>query len=166
MTDFRFGPVDLFLIGYEGDRPDPGVTASILELASTGLIRLLDVLVITKAEDGTVAVSEVEEVASAFGFDAVEILAVGIAGDEDVAELSQQIPAGSSAVLVALELTFARNLAQRFAESGATVLSYDRIPAPVVNAVADLADEIEQFEAGSAGELAAAAAVADEADRI
>lgn len=54
---------------------------------------------------------------------------------EDLAEL---VPPGTSAVLVALELTYARELAQNLAAGGGFVLKSERIPAPVVNAVLDV----------------------------
>ncbi|WP_425462466.1 DUF6325 family protein, partial [Miniimonas arenae] len=47
---------------------------------------------------------------------------------------------GTSALLIALELAFARTLVNRLGQSGAVVLSANRIPAPVVNAIADLAE--------------------------
>lgn len=32
MTEFEYGPVDLHLVGFEGDRPDPGTLEAIGEL--------------------------------------------------------------------------------------------------------------------------------------
>ncbi|WP_407815812.1 DUF6325 family protein [Staphylococcus aureus] len=40
-------------------------------------------------------------------------------------------------MLVALELVYQRELAARTAASGAVLLGYERIPAPVVNALMD-----------------------------
>jgi len=45
------------------------------------------------------------------------------------------------AAIVALELVYARRLADKLASSGGVVLSAERIPAPIVNAVMDLAEE-------------------------
>jgi hypothetical protein len=144
MTEFRYGPVELYLVGFEGERPDPGTVAAIAELIEGGLVRLLDFLVISKSEDGEVSVVEIEDDTEAYGFGTIELDAVGIAGDEDIEEFAELIPPGGAAALVALELTWARRLATRLDESGAVILSHERIPAPVVNALVELAEEEEQ----------------------
>lgn len=147
MSEFRYGPVELYLVGIEGERPDPATIEAIVELIEGRLVRLLDFLVISKDEDGEVTVTEIEDDSDEYGLGTVELDAVGIAGDEDIEEFAELIPPGSAAALVALELTWARRLAQRLAESGAEVLSHERIPAPVVNALVELAeDELEDDE--------------------
>jgi hypothetical protein len=140
MTEFRYGPVELYLVRIEGDRPDPATIAAIVELIDGGLVRLLDFILISKDEDGEVEVLEIEDDTDEFGLGEIELDAVGIAGDEDIEEFAELIPPGGAAVLVALELTWARRLAQRLSESGAEVLSHERIPAPVVNALVDAAE--------------------------
>lgn len=144
MTEFRHGPVELVLVGFEGDRPDPRTIEAIVELIEGGLVRLLDFVIVSKSDDGEVSVVEIEDDSEAYGFGTVELDAVGIAGDEDVDELAELIPPGGSAALVALELTWARRLAQRVSESGAVILSHERIPAPVVNALVELAEQEEE----------------------
>ena len=136
MPAFRYGPVELYLIGFEGERPDAGTMAALSDLLESGLMRLLDLVLISKSDDGDITVTEVE--ADEF---ALELHEVGIAGEEDIAELAELVPPGGSALLVALELSYARELAERLDSAGAVVLSAERIPAPVVNAVMDLADE-------------------------
>jgi len=136
MADFRYGPVELYLVGFEGEAPDPGVIEALRDLVDGGLVRVLDFLIVSKSESGQVTIAEVED--EDFALDLHEI---GIAGDEDVDELAQLVPPGGSAAVVALELVYARALAERIAASGAVVLSAERIPAPIVNAVIDLANE-------------------------
>ncbi|MDZ8172984.1 DUF6325 family protein [Microbacterium xanthum] len=136
MPEFRYGPVELYLVGFEGERPDAGTMAALSDLLENGLMRLLDLVLISKSGDGDITVAEIE--ADEF---ALELHEVGIAGEEDIAELAELVPPGGSAMLVALELSYARELAQRVNASGAVVLSAERIPAPIVNAVMDLADE-------------------------
>lgn len=136
MADFRYGPVELYLVGFEGEAPDPGVIAALADLVEGGLVRVLDFLIVSKSDEGDVTIAEIED--EDFPLDLHE---VGIAGEEDVIELAELVPPGGSAALVALELVYARALAERIAGSGAVVLSAERIPAPIVNAVIDLAQE-------------------------
>ncbi len=136
---FRYGPVELFLVGYEGAGPDAASFAELARLIETGHVRLLDLIVIAKAENGDISITEVSD-GSEFDL-GVEILVAGLIGEEDIAELAVLIPPGTSATLAALELTLLRSLAEKVAAGGGVVLADDRIPAAIVNAIADVLDE-------------------------
>ena len=94
MADFEYGPVDLYLVGFEGDRPSPGVLEAIGELIEGGEIRLLDFLVISRHEDGAVFVTEFDDVSDEYGFGTVELEAVGLVADEDATAARAGHPAG------------------------------------------------------------------------
>lgn len=136
MAEFRYGPVELYLVGFAGETPSPDTLQALGDLADSGLVRVLDFVLISKSSDGDLTVTEIED--EDFPLDLYE---VGIAGDEDIEEFAELIEPGTSAALVALELLYARKLAESVAASGAVVLSAERIPAPIVNAVMDAADE-------------------------
>jgi hypothetical protein len=135
MSEFRYGPVELHLIGYEGDSLDPGVVQALADLLEGGLLRLLDVVIIARSEDGDVTVVEIDDQDDIFG-DLV-IGASGLAGAEDIAEFAEHVPPGASAALFVLELLYARELSNRLGDSGAVLLRTERIPAPIVNAIVD-----------------------------
>lgn len=143
MPEFRYGPIEFYLVGFEGERPDPATMQAFVELLHTGLVRLDDFALISKAEDGTVTVTEVEDDAAALGLEGIEVVATGLAADADIEEFAEHIPPGGSAVLVGLELLYARDLAEKLAASGGVVLRSERVPAPIVNAVLDLIDAEE-----------------------
>lgn len=141
MADFEFGPVEMFLIGFEGERPGPAVVEAIADLIEGGLVRLLDLTFITRSELGEVSTIEIEDVSDEYGFGTVELEATGLAADEDIAEFAELVPAGSSAALLVVELVFAKNLASKLAQSGGAVITSERIPAPIVNAaLAEITD--------------------------
>lgn len=140
MVEFRYGPVELYLVGFEGDRPDPGVISALVEQLESGLVRLLDFVIVSKAADGEITVTEIEDETDEYGFGGIELAEIGLAGDEDIEELAELIEPGASAALVTLELLYARKLSSRLAASGGVVLSAERIPAPVVNAILDAAE--------------------------
>ncbi|UFS57935.1 DUF6325 family protein [Subtercola endophyticus] len=141
MADFEFGPVEMFLIGFEGERPGPAVVEAIADLIEGGLVRLLDLTFITRNELGDVSTVEIEDVSDEYGFGTVELEATGLAADEDIAEFAELVPPGSSAALLVVELVFAKNLASKLAQSGGAVIASERIPAPIVNAaLAEITD--------------------------
>lgn len=138
MTEFRYGPVELYLVGLEADRPNLATAQALAELVESGLVRVLDFVLVSKSLDGEIDVVEVDDRAAELG---IELAEIGITGEEDIAELAELVEPGTSAAIVALELTYARRLAEKLAGSGGVVLSVERIPAPVVNAVVDLAEQ-------------------------
>ena len=146
MALFEYGPVELHLVGFEGDRPDPGVIAAIVELIEAGAVRLLDFIIVSKSEDGEVTAVEIEDDSERYGFGTVELAELGIAGDEDIDELAELIPPGASAAIVAYELVWAKRLAESLALSGGVVLRSERIPAAVVNALVEAAQEEQEEE--------------------
>ena len=141
MADFDYGPVELYLVGFEGDRLDEGTLDAIRALVEGGEIRLIDLLVVSREEDGSVLITDFDEISDEYGFGDIELAAVGLVAEEDAQELGEAIPPGTSAALLAIELLWAKNLASRFAESGGVVIQTERIPAPVVNAAFAAAEE-------------------------
>ena len=139
MADFEYGPVEIFLIGFDGERPGPDVVNAIVELVDSGVVNLLDLLFVTRSyETGDVVVLEVDEVADAYGLPEFELLEVGIAGEEDVSDFAGDLLPGTSAALLVVEHAWARNFAETLFNAGGTVLRTERIPAPVVNEMAAL----------------------------
>lgn len=143
MTEFEYGPVELHLIGFEGDRPDPAVVEAIVDLIQAGIVRLLDFTIVSKSADGEVTVTEIEDETEEYGFGGVELAEIGITGDEDIEEFAEHIAPGASAALIALELVWARRLAESVAASGSVILRSERIPATIVNEVLALVAEQE-----------------------
>lgn len=141
MAEFQYGPVDIYLVGFEGDRLDPATLSSLGDLMVSGAIRLLDLLIVSRSNDGEITVRELQEFADETGIEVVELAATGLIGDEDVDELGANIPPGTSGALLAIELLFAKQLAANFAAAGGMVLQTERIPAPVVNAAMADAEE-------------------------
>ncbi len=140
VTDFRFGPVELYLVSLDGDRPAPAVVDSLHELIASGAVRLLDFVIIHKDEDGAVTSIEIEDHVEEYGFEDIEFGAIGVTGQEDIEAFAELIEPGQSAAVVALELAWAARLAASVAASGAEVLSVERIPAAIVNAIVELDD--------------------------
>ena len=141
MNDFRFGPAEFYLVGFEGTRPDPATFRALTDLVDSGIVRLLDFVVLAKSETGKVEIVELDDDDGVLDLRDFEPIAAGLAGEEDVEALAGALAPGQSAALVVLELAFARSLAQNLAAAGGQVLRTERVPAPVVNAMMDILDQ-------------------------
>lgn len=136
MEDLEFGPVELVLAAFAGDVPDPQVLAAIAQLVSAGTVRLIDLVHVSRDEDGTIRWVEVDEAGIELG--TIELAATGLVAHEDIESLGIGIAPGTSALLLAVELLWAKHLASAVAQAGGIVVDSIRVPAPVVNtAVAD-----------------------------
>ncbi|WP_029258447.1 MULTISPECIES: DUF6325 family protein [unclassified Microbacterium] len=141
MNDFRFGPAEFYLVGFEGTHPDPATFRALTDLVDSGIVRLLDFVVLAKSETGKVEIVELDDDDGVLDLGDFEPIAAGLAGEEDVESLAGALAPGQSAALVVLELAFARTLAQNLAAAGGQVLRTERVPAPVVNAMMDILDQ-------------------------
>lgn len=141
MADFEFGPAEFMVAQFDTDRPSAGVIQAIADLVATGTVRLLDLLLVERHPDGAVDIIEIEEAGDEIDVSDLRIEAAGIAGDEDVQQVGELLEAGSTGAILVIEHLWAKELASRFFESGGTVLYSERIPAPVLNAVALEADD-------------------------
>jgi hypothetical protein len=144
MADFEFGPAEFMLAQFDTDRPSESVFRSVGELVATGTIRVLDLLLVERHPDGSIDVIEMAESGDGIDIGDLHVEAAGIAGDEDVQEVAELLEPGTTGVIFVFEHVWAKELASRFFESGGTVLYSERIPAPVLNAVA--AEAYEELE--------------------
>ena len=137
MTTFTYGPAEVFVAAYRGDLPDTAVLGALTDLIATETVRLLDLLLVSRSEDGTVRVREIDDVTPT-GFPAGPIVleARGLTANDDIDQVADSLEPGTSAAVVVVEQLWAKSLAERFAESGSHLLWSARVPAPELNELA------------------------------
>lgn len=127
------GPIDYLVVEFPRGRSTFGleVAGELARLADEGLIRVLDLLVIQKAFDGSVVGFEVDDVGTEeihrLLSDLVELLS-----DEDVDRLAAAMAPGSVAGVVVWENLWACPLASAARRAGGQLIASGRIPAPDV----------------------------------
>jgi hypothetical protein len=142
----ELGPVDVVLIGYPPGAPMTGEAAPMLvDLVDRGVIRVLDALFLTKAEDGTIAGFDAqalgpERVGEFFVFAGAS---TGLIGDEDVAKAADALEPGSSAVLIVYENRWAAPFLAAVRRNGGVLLAAERVAAQ------DLLDALDAAETAS-----------------
>lgn len=141
MADFEYGPVELFLIGFSGERPGLEVVNAIRVLVESKTVKLLDLLFVTRSQTGELTVLEVEEVADEYGLTDLDGDQLGLAGEEDIDDLADAIEPGTSAALLLVEHLWATDFAQALYSAGGRVLHTERIPAPIVNGLVNSMSE-------------------------
>jgi uncharacterized membrane protein len=130
------GPVDVYIIGFPGNKFTGRVAPAILELVENGTVRILDLLFVMKGADGEVTVLQAEDIdEDGAAFLSIEVAQPGALGPEDAEEVGDDLPANSSALLVAFENLWAAKLVDALQAADAVVIDSVRIPADVVQAL-------------------------------
>src|SRR3954471_4979110 len=132
------GPVDVYIIGFPGNKFSGRIAPAILELVENGTIRVIDLLFLSKDADGVVTslqAADLDEEGAAFV--SIDVTQPGALGPEDAEEVSDDLPANSSALLVAFENAWAGKLVDALQGADAFVIDSIRIPADVVTAALD-----------------------------
>lgn len=143
MTVDSYGPADLYVVAFPEDHVPAAVRQALLDTLASGVITLLDLTLIKKSADGSLQLVEIENLGDEFDLSVVNATSTGLIGDEDLDDVAAELEPGTSALAVLLENTWARQLAGAILGSGAVVVAAERIPAAVVNEVAELAGVVE-----------------------
>jgi hypothetical protein len=133
MTDTNIeelGPVDYIVVEFPaGASHFTGEMASELAaLVDAGTIRVLDVLVLQKDDDGNVEALEIEDLDELDEFRAIETELAEILAAEDVEHLAAAMEPGTVAGVLIWENTWAAPFASAARRSGGQLVASGRIP--------------------------------------
>ena len=129
------GPVDVYIIGFPGNKFTGRIAPAILDLVEDGTIRVLDLLFVMKDAEGvvtTVAAADIDEEGAAFL--SIDVTQPGALGEEDAEEVSDDLPSNSSALLIAFENLWVGKVVDALRAADAVLIDSIRIPADVVEA--------------------------------
>jgi hypothetical protein len=140
----EMGPIDYLLIEWPGRQPTGEAAPILVDLVERGIIRVLDLAFISKADDGSVAALEIadlgQEVAELTVFEGASS---GLLTEDDHAEAAAALEPGTSAALMVFENRWAAPLASTLRRSGAQLVASGRIPVQAVLAALEAAEEAE-----------------------
>ena len=141
--DLELGPVDIVVIGFPPDAPKTGEAIPLfIDLVDRGVIRVLDVLMVQKGADGSVAGVEITDLGE--GYEELRVFEgarTGMLGDEDAVTAGDALEPGEAAVLICYENAWAAPFATAVRRNGGRMLAFERVP------VADLLETIEALDA-------------------
>ena len=138
----ELGPIDYLLVEWPGRQPQGEVAPELLKLVESGTIRVLDLAFITKAEDGTVAGIEIDELGE-YG-EQIEMFAEASSGmldQDDLTEAAEALEPGTAAALLVFENSWAAGFASAVRRSGGQLVASGRIPTQAVLATLEALEE-------------------------
>jgi hypothetical protein len=133
--DLQLGPVDIVVIGFSPDAPKTGSAIPMfVDLVDRGVVRVLDVLMVQKDAEGTVAALDIKDLGDEVSADLVVFDGAnsGMLGEEDAGVAGEALEPGEAAVMICFENTWAAPFVTEVRRNGGHVLAFQRVPAEEV----------------------------------
>ena len=144
MAELVGAPIELVVIEFPGSQFNGEILPSIAQLIDDGIVTLLDALLVTKDDDGTVVSLEISDLGEdeQASFDQLDGESGGLLSDSDVEAVGESLSPGSSALLLVWEDTWAGRVIDAVVGSGGRLVAHDRLDAETVRAALAEADEL------------------------
>jgi hypothetical protein len=126
----ELGPVDYLVVEFPvGKSHFTGEMAEELaRLSESGTIRVLDLLILEKEEDGSIEALEIDDVEGLDDLRALETEVAEILASDDVLNLAEAMEPGTKAGVIVWENRWAAPFASAARRSGGQVIASGRIP--------------------------------------
>lgn len=128
------GPVDFIALEFPGNRFKGEILPDLLDLVEREVIRIFDLLIITKDPDGTVHVRELQELDPAemsivdpFKADVSQMIT-----ELDIQAIAEKLENNSTAGLMLIENLWAKKTMQSMVDANGRLVMFERIPHDVV----------------------------------
>ncbi|MGE5290358.1 MAG: DUF6325 family protein [Micromonosporaceae bacterium] len=126
----ELGPVDWIVVEFPGSRFKGEIAPALDELVESGTVRVLDLLLIRKGEDGTLDFYELGDLdeSEIGGLRAYEAELATLLSEDDVEAVAEAIEPGSTAALLVWENSWAAPFASAMRRAGGQLVASGRIP--------------------------------------
>ena len=128
------GPVEYIAIAFPGNKFSGEIIPAIRELQDSGTIRVLDLVIISKDDEGNVASIELNEASpeTQATFAALGVENRNLLGQEDFEDIGSALDPNSTAALMIWENVWAAEFAKSLRNADGILIANGRIPAVVV----------------------------------
>ena len=143
----ELGPVDYLVVEFPAGASNftGEMAAELLALVDAGTIRVIDILILTKNEDGSVDATELADVGDLGPLQALEAELAELLAADDVVHLAAAMEPGSTAGVLIWENLWAAPFAAAARRSGGQLIADGRIPIQAIIASIE-ADEASATE--------------------
>jgi uncharacterized membrane protein len=127
-------PVEIAVIEFPGSKFNGEIVPAIAELVNDGIVRIIDLVLITKGDDGTITSVELSDLDDELAamFDDLDGEAGGLLSEDDLISTGEALSAGSSALVIVWEDAWARRIVDAIRGSGGRLVAHDRLDAETV----------------------------------
>lgn len=137
------GPVQYMVVAFPGNQFKGEIAPALQELVQSGTIRIIDLALVIKGEDGSMTGLELEDAGSDV-FQAFESLTSergGFVTEEDMQTVAGALEPNSSAAVLVWEDVWATRLVDAIANAGGQLVNIERVPRELVAEAVAWAEE-------------------------
>ena len=129
-----YGPVDFIALEFEGTQPKFEVLAELQALVEQKILRIIDLVVILKDENGELTVREMQQLDQTHLsiFDPMDIKATGMMTLNDIEFVGKELGNNTTAAVLLIENLWAVKFKEAIIEADGRLLMQERIPHEVV----------------------------------
>ena len=148
MTDAaldELGPVDFVIVEFPAGKSNftGEMAEELVRLVDAGTIRLIDVLILTKDEDGAIEAMELSDLDDLGPLERLEAELAELLAEEDVVNLAAAMEPGSVAGVLVYENLWAAPFASAARRAGGRLIANGRIPIQAIIASLEADAELE-----------------------
>jgi Family of unknown function (DUF6325) len=124
------GPVSYLIVEFPGSKMTGEGLAKLVDLVDRGLVRILDLVFVSRAKDGTVSRLELADMDADGDFDVTvfEGVSSGLLDESDLVDAQPVIQPGSSAGILVFENRWAADFVEALRSGGAELVAAGYIP--------------------------------------
>jgi Family of unknown function (DUF6325) len=136
------GPISYLIVEFPGNKMTGEGLPILVDLVDRGLISILDLLFVTRDDDGTLRAVELRDLDSDGDLDLTvfEGASSGLLDDSDLADATSVIEPGSSAAIMLFENRWARSFTQALRRGGAELVAAGYVPLDALAASLEAAE--------------------------
>ena len=151
MTDVsldELGPVDYVIVEFPAGASNftGEMTRELLALVDAGTIRVIDILILVKNDDGSIDAMELSDLADLGELQRLEAELAEMLAEEDVEHLAAAMDPGSTAGVLIYENLWAAPFASAARRAGGQLIANGRIPTQAILAAIEADEALEKSE--------------------
>ncbi|HXB38284.1 MAG TPA: DUF6325 family protein [Acidimicrobiales bacterium] len=137
--DDVLGPIGYLIVEYPGNKMTGNAFRELLDLVDRGLVRVLDLRFVMRADDGSLAVMELSDIDAdgQFDFGLFAGVSSGLLDESDLKEAANALEPNSAAAVMVYENRWAASFVGALREAGANLVSAGYIPQDLLLATLD-----------------------------
>ncbi len=140
------GPIDYVVVEFPAGASNftGEMAAELLSLVDAGTIRVIDLIILTKDDDGTIDAMEITDLEDLNGLEVLEAELAEFLAAEDAALLAAAMDPGSTAGVVVYENLWAAPFASAARRAGGQLIANGRIPSQAIIAAIEADAALEE----------------------
>jgi Family of unknown function (DUF6325) len=153
-NSMTLGPLEYLVVGFPGNRFTGQILPELRAARDKGIIRVVDLLVLKKDEDGHVTAVELSDLSKEEAEQVAPLAGdiLGLLAPEDIEQVASDIPNNSSAALLLFEHTWAIGLKEAIKNAGGIAVAGGLVAPDVLK---EVEEELESAKQNAAQKQAA-----------